>query len=381
MNPRVTPTQFAFQLGQCVGELPMVPSGIKGGQITYVHAGTNVPKQPLIRVDGKPSRARQIYGAAAGVTDEKLIGNLNSKFLDDDVLTLDRFMATPLRDWLHDWDEWREGRKKAGHADEFIMRFASEIEGKPVREVVVWARKAARPSLNGGRLNAEDYERLRTLGSLVEYASGRGGRSSDDDAAMRMFNAAAFSISLSLGHFDWGAINAFERAFEIITKKGRPAAAAISCGLAADLMDSVGVDGGKSVHSRAAEAWLESAKLYRNERPARLLSVRYGLEEAIKGNLAGVVADLHEEAAQLNSSAAMNDREAAAGSHLRKAMALLDDWDFNRKSWIGIAKEIDHAISKLRYAERRSADDGDKLASLKRLRKFASTLGNGDEEG
>lgn len=376
-NAVMTPGTFLFQLGQACPHLGTWPSWIspENGNLGYQFVGTERPRtERLVSIDGDPSRYRKIYNDASiphlGL---EAVRVLDTPFLDD-ASTLEFSVHKPLKNIVPDLRGRLDQEATSGRLDSVRLREIFGMEGTTVMDAVGKIRdgsESLRPAVSWFADAALSY------GQQAEIF-----RTGGDDlqTVASIFGAGVLFNALGSGDI-LAYVDALSKAVKILNSNSLHASSAFALTLKADHYENMDEDAASEAHEAAAQTWLKSVEFYWRERPARVISLRYGLEEALQSGKLELIDKFLIKATDHHTQE--NDYNLAAEELLRAAQAQLERTVApghgapveEETNWAAVEDRLRHAHQRLEASDVPHPDINP--SAIKRLRGIAYEMAMG----
>ncbi len=376
-NAVMTPKAFMFQLGQACPHLGTWPSWIspETGNFGYQFIGTERPRsEGLFSINGEYSRYRKIYNDASiphlGL---EAVRVLDTPFLDDASL-LEFSVNKPLKHIVPDLRGRLDQEATSGRLNSGQMKDIFEMEGTTVMDAVRKIRNGSESLrlamswfANAALSYWQEAEIFRTGGDDLQTEASIMG-------AVVLFNALGSGGILAYA-------DTLSKVVKILNSNNLYASSAFALRLIADHYENMDEITANDAHESAAETWLESVDFYWRERPARVISLRYGLEEALQsGNLDLIdifyhkAADHHTQ--EKNNNLAAEELLRAAQAHLERTVAPGHGASVEEETnWAAVEDRLHHAYHRLEASQVSHPDIN--LSAIKRLRGIAFEMAMG----
>ncbi|MFA4974157.1 MAG: hypothetical protein WC683_16225 [bacterium] len=379
-NAVMTPNAFMFQLGQACPHLGTWPSWISPGtgNFGYQFVGDDRPRNDgFFSIKGEiveRSRYRKIYNYASiphlGL---EAVRVLDTPFLDD-AGTLEYFVHKPLKNMVPDLRGRLDQEATSGRLNSSQLKEIFEMEETTVmdavrrildgsdslRPAVSWFAEAALSYGQQAEIFLTGGDDLQTAASII--------------GAVVLFNA--------LGSGDKSAnVEALSKAVRILNSNSLYASLAFALGLKADHYEKMDEDAARNAHEEAAQTWLKSVDFYWSERPARVISIRYGLEEALQSGKLYLIDEFHIKAAdhhtqEKNNNLAAEELLRAAQAHLERTVAPGHGASVEEETnWAAVEDRLRHAYQRLQDSQVPHPDIN--LSAIKRLKDIAYEMPTG----
>ncbi len=379
-NAVMTPNAFMFRLGQACPHLGTWPNWISSetGNFRYQFIGDERPRTSgFFDINGEiveRLRYQRIYNDASiphlGL---EAVRVLDTPFLND-AGTLDYFVHKPLKDMVPDLRGRLDRETSSGHMDSAELREIFEIEKTTVMDaagMIRNGRDSLRPAVSWFAETALSYghesEIFRTGGDDLQTAASIIG------GAM-LFNALGRDVNINIG-------TALSKAAKILRSNSLHASSAFALRLKADHYENADEFAANDAYQEAAEAWLKSVERYWRERPARVIALRYGLEEALQSGNLDLIDKFYHKAAdhhtqEKNNNLAAEELLRAAQAHLERTVAPGHGASVEEETnWAAVEDRLRHAYQRLQDSQVPHPDINP--SAIKRLKDIAYELAVG----